>query len=354
MISAKARCRNSAARLARTAAGAACFLCLVSLSGALEAFVHCHKFCRELKRNPPGAASRNSYFDMRAIELTDGLPRRVVTDSRQNGLPKTRTIETGGEPCEISVVYHASAWEQDWRNDIHKRQSDDIFWTRGCAAMRQAANNTEHWLRYSSSQNFGREVKEVDKGAWEEAVFSYHEYIDSCTKRVLARVPLEPLVGTLRHPHAVCDADEVQCVSNPLCRLRQFMSAVPRRGPSRSLLSKEYLLPSSRTHFMASHNLTEPPRTFFFDLGASTYDAGGGGPSLRWFIDTYRYAGVSVTDIEPMFSHVLPLTLHATFSDPRGVPLQLIRSSVSTQAVRVTVPACLCLGSRRSETGTNI
>lgn len=88
MISAKARCQNSAARLARTAAGAACFLCLVSLSGALEAFVHCHKFCRELKRNPPGAASRNSYFDMRAIELTDGLPRRVVTDSRQNGLPK--------------------------------------------------------------------------------------------------------------------------------------------------------------------------------------------------------------------------------------------------------------------------
>jgi len=292
MISAKARCRNSAARLARTAAGAACFLCLVSLSGALEAFVHCHKFCRELKRNPPGAASRNSYFDMRAIELTDGLPRRVVTDSRQNGLPKTRTIETGGEPCEISVVYHASAWERDWRNDIHKRQSDDIFWTRGCAAMRQAANNTEHWLRYSSSQNFGREVKEVDKGAWEEAVFSYHEYIDSCTKRVLARVPLEPLVGTLRHPHAVCDADEVQCVSNPLCRLRQFMSAVPRRGPSRSLLSKEYLLPSSRTHFMASHNLTEPPRTFFFDLGASTYDAGGGGPSLRWFIDTYRQSGL--------------------------------------------------------------
>lgn len=220
--------------------------------------------------------------------------------------------------------------------------------------MRQAANNTEHWLRYSSSQNFGREVKEVDKGAWDEAVFSYHEYIDSCTKRVLARVPLEPLVGTLRHPHAVCDADEVRCVSNPLCRLRQFMSAVPRRGPSRSLLSKEYLLPSSRTHFMASHNLTEPPRTFFFDLGASTYDAGGGGPSLRWFIDTYRYAGVSVTDIEPMFSHVLPLTLHLTFSDPRGVPLQQIRSTVSTQAVRVTVPACLCLGSRGSETGTNI
>ena len=289
--------------------------------------MHCHKFCRELKRNPPGAASRNSYFDMRTIELTDGIPRRMVTGSRQNELSELRTTETGGDACEISVVYHASAWERDWRNNIHERQSDDVFWTRGCTAMRQAANNTEHWLRYSVSQNSGREVKNLDAGAWEEGVFSYHEYIDSCTKRILARIPLEPLVGTLRHPHAVCDANEIRCESSLLCRLRKFMSAEPRRGPSRSLLSKEYMLPFSRIQFMASHNLTEPPRTFFFDLGASTYDAGGGGPSLRWFIDTYRYVHVSVTDSEPVFSHFLPFTLQATFSDQKVLRFDLFVSS---------------------------
>ena len=78
---------------------------------------------------------------------------------------------------------------------------------------------------------------------------------------------------------------------------------------------------------MASHNLTEPPRTFFFDLGASTYDAGGGGPSLRWFIDTYRYVHVSVTDSEPVFSHFLPFTLQATFSDQKVFRFDLFVSS---------------------------
>jgi hypothetical protein len=88
--------------------------------------------------------------------------------------------------------------------------------------MRQAADKTEHWLQYYESRRAGELDPQLD--AWNEDVFSYHEYSDTCTKRVLAKVPLEPLVGTLRHPYAICDADEFKCDSNMIiCRGATFL-----------------------------------------------------------------------------------------------------------------------------------
>ena len=252
----------------------------------------CHRFCRELKLHPPRSAARCAHFDMRDIELTDGFPRRVITSTTQGEVPGEGEESTAGDACGLSVVYRASAWEREWRDNIQERQSDDIFWARGCAAMRQALDKTEHWLKYYQSRRVGGLNPKLD--AWNENVFSYHEYSDTCTKRVLAKVPLEPLVGTLRHPYAVCDADEFKCDSNMIiCRVRGFfVGSSKRKGPSPTLLSKEYMLPLLRAEFMAGHNLSHAPankpRTFFFDLGASTYKDGGGGPSLSWFIETYR------------------------------------------------------------------
>lgn len=256
----------------------------------------CHRFCRELKLHPPRSAARCAHFDMRDIKLTDGFPRRVITSTTQGEVPGEGEESTAGDACGLSVVYRASAWEREWRDNIQERQSDDIFWARGCAAMRQALDKTEHWLKYYQSRRVGGLNPKLD--ARNEDVFSYHEYSDTCTKRVLAKVPLEPLVGTLRHPYAVCDADEFKCDSNMIiCRVREFfVGSSKRKGPSPTLLSKEYMLPLLRAEFMAGHNLSHAPankpRTFFFDLGASTYKDGGGGPSLSWFIETYRESGL--------------------------------------------------------------
>lgn len=278
------RCRKLLAVLA--------VICIIQLglsesfSNMVRASLGCHKFCRELLRHPSGSQSRTKYFDMRNIELTDGQPQRIAEAS---DLLSTRESSIGHRSCGLEVVYHPSSWEREWRDNIDQLQSDDIFWTSGCEAMRRADDLTERWLEYCEH----RASNGVDGSPWSHEVFSFHEYIDSCTKKSVARVPLEPLVGTLRHPRAVCDAGFATC-STFLCQAHEILFGKKRRrGKSRALLNKDYLLPLSWNDFMLVRNQTfasfsSEPRTFFFDLGASTYDNGGGGPSLSWFIDSYR------------------------------------------------------------------
>ena len=259
-----------------------------TVSNAVRASLGCHKFCRELQRFPPGSPLRTRYFDMRTIVLTDGQPRRVPDGST---LLSSRESDNHRQSCGVDVSYRPSPWEREWRDSIDQYQTDDIFWTPGCEAMRWADNLTDHWLEHCRSR-----VSQSVYSSWSQDVFSVHEFSDSCTERVFARVPLEPLVGTLRHPHAVCDSKIPLC-SNFLCRAQEnLLGKKQQRGNSASLLNKDYLLPLSWKDFMLVRNRTcsscdSEPRTFFFDLGASTYDDGGGGPSLSWFMNTYRCAG---------------------------------------------------------------
>jgi hypothetical protein len=107
--------------------------------------------------------------------------------------------------------------------------------------MRQAVDKTEHWLQYYESRRAGGLNPKLD--AWNEDVFSYQEYSHTCTKRVLAKVPLEPQVGTLRHPYAVCDADEFKGDSNMIicCVRKFFVGSSKRKGPSHTLRNTCFL-----------------------------------------------------------------------------------------------------------------
>ena len=103
-----------------------------------------------------------------------------------------------------------------------------------------------------------------------KAVLSFHAMVDACTNRTLALVPLEPLVGFLRHPEAHCP---------------QFPSSKPW---IRNIISKDYLIP-------AWHSEAWPrgrTAALFFDLGASLYHTGNGGASMSWFVNQYGLRGI--------------------------------------------------------------
>ena len=186
--------------------------------------------------------------------------------------------ETG--TCGIEVSYHASPWELSWLNTIQALQSDDFLWTKGCEEMRDARWKVDHWLTYWKYVH--RNPSESLGDGWDPEIFSYHQFTDTCTNRELKKIPIEPLVGTLRHPLAVCDAT-----------VRRDMLGRPRRD-SRARVNKEYMIETRRREFLESQgnsSYTKGGRSLFFDIGASTYHDGKGGPSLSWFIDTYHHAG---------------------------------------------------------------
>ena len=106
-----------------------------------------------------------------------------------------------------------------------------------------------------------------------EQVLSFHVLVNACTRRALSLVPLEPLVGFLRHPEAHC--------------------LVPRGNPWPHILSKDYLIPAWRTEVWPRGGPTRGQTSaFFFDLGASLYDRGTAGASTKWFVDEYMARGI--------------------------------------------------------------
>mmetsp|Transcript_8096 Transcript_8096/g.25701 ORF Transcript_8096/g.25701 Transcript_8096/m.25701 type:complete len:348 (+) Transcript_8096:89-1132(+) len=171
----------------------------------------------------------------------------------------------------VAWHYRASAWEQWWAShiaDIRKWHPD------GCEALCQGAcakvvSNSSHfitaWLslqRARETSAAGRHVRD-EHAAGLHPFLSYFRGVSACSGRV-SMVPIEPLVGALRHPHHDC----------------------VKRSSARA--SKAYLLPA-----WSAEVLPAPRRRFFFDCGASLYRSGSGGASQQWFVDGYARRGLA-------------------------------------------------------------
>lgn len=171
--------------------------------------------------------------------------------------------------CEITVLdYVSSSWERSWMQNISRWKSDDRGWTTGCKQMQQDKEYLQFFEKFSSDPL--RLINETDivKGKHHERlqqVFSFHRMYDSCSGKENF-LYIEPLVSFLRHPGAVCFSNNAQ--------------------------DKSYLmLPSS------SSIINKGAKKYFFDVGASTYVAGLGGDSQKWFVDNYRLQGVEFDHI---------------------------------------------------------
>jgi hypothetical protein len=110
-----------------------------------------------------------------------------------------------------------------------------------------------------------------------EHVFSkfYHTYkCGDSIHRLASRI--EPLVGALRNPLSLCMDPATFEVGN--------------------ILSRDYLL--LETQYLQSNQVHAPaalcqPRAVMFDLGASTYKEGLGGPSQQFLVEAYAEHGIT-------------------------------------------------------------
>ena len=125
-------------------------------------------------------------------------------------------------------------------------------------------------------------------------VLSHHVYRDTCSCAEV-RIPIEPLVGFLRHPCGICLDQQNHFVRRDGVKVSSRWEA---------LLTKSHLLPLwadelARTRVggggdsqgAAAESAPRVRSAILFDLGASTYHGGAGGSSLHWFVEQYWRRG---------------------------------------------------------------
>ena len=141
--------------------------------------------------------------------------------------------------------------------------------------MRRNKSVIRAWLHFAHMRRAasGRSEPPAPSAEAEQSL-SFHAVVDACTGRTLSLLPLEPLVGFLRHPEAHC--------------LR-----LPQASPWPRILSKDYLIPAWQTEAWPRGGPTRSRTSaFFFDLGASLYNKGTAGASTKWFVDEYMARGI--------------------------------------------------------------
>jgi hypothetical protein len=193
--------------------------------------------------------------------------------------------------CHISKEYHSSAVEKRWRDEIGQIADNSSEWLRGCARMRQDKKHVDQWMeawrlwQLPSAEwkksPIGREWISVESVSSES--LSFFVIRDNCSEtgqEHVQYVPIEPLMGFLRHPISHCFEKNLYVDKNYM-----FPDHASYIVPS---------IPHSSIPYFASNSNTKRPayQRLLFDLGASLYHSGAGGASQSWFVDNYIKFGI--------------------------------------------------------------
>lgn len=180
--------------------------------------------------------------------------------------------------CRMQKTYYPSSLEHKWRTQIDAVADKSREWAAACALLRtdeaKVRRLVELWDKYQSEEQW-RTV-----GDWRaEGILSYFEVKQDCEGEMVAEfIPIEPLISMLRHPLYHCfGLPKKQYVVNKNYMFQYFHSEI---------------LPRFRMDGAFSYG-----RSYLFDLGASTYNAGFGGASESWFVDVYRARGIDFNRI---------------------------------------------------------
>lgn len=201
--------------------------------------------------------------------------------------------------CQPSVSYHAAPWEHAWRANISALARAEIGWNVGCQEILKDRKRIDEWLRASEAMDGGSSY-------WSRKTFSYHA-VKTCTGESF-KVPIEPLVGLLRHPLFHC---------------LRFKGWRPPDHPQplddRELIfNTSYLLPSWRAEVQMLQQ--QPVRSaLFFDCGASTWSVGAHFSSQRWFYETYLRRGIAFDRIFAWEAGTIPPSRIFSSSMPESV-----------------------------------
>lgn len=214
--------------------------------------------------------------------------------------------------CSVEKLYFPSALETYWYEHINKLATNDSAWKPGCAKMKEFESEVRYALKIWDDRK--EMTKLPDLGAsqprsFNKSIISYFLIEEKCAGKpvVTAEVPIEPLIGFLRHPLHHC--------------IEQSMK-----------LNKNYMYPTfNHEIYPTVKRSVKGKQNYYFDLGASSYTTGLGGASQKWFVDTYAAQGIifdrlllwEVKPIQPadFFSEV-PLEVYGKVSY-YNVPAQM-------------------------------
>eukprot|EP00891_Asterochloris_glomerata_P007234 jgi/Astpho2/7234/Aster-x1426 len=156
--------------------------------------------------------------------------------------------------------YHSSDWEQRWLQDV------DTLQKGACEAMKQDADLGRGWVQQAA---LAHELRFLPSNS---TIWSYMEYSNTCHRSLPLFVPVEPLVGLLRHPFG-----------HPHCYTPEFMEYnIENRS---HLLAMPMSAPLSAKIF--------PGKKYLLDLGCG----GSYGSSLAWFVDKYHMRGLDFDEV---------------------------------------------------------
>lgn len=189
-------------------------------------------------------------------------PRSNRHRPRRDGSPHTTA------PCFPKMVYRASPWERAWLQSMVEHERNKQF--QGVTPRGHGWRGCGHWTATNSSERSNVLLGDVaalsnrSDAPWSSDVLSYFERHD-CTGSPMPPVPIEPLVGLLRHP---------------------LFNCINTR--SVTLNKDAWLVPTWRLH------ISPPPRrALLFDLGASSYSSKDrGGNSQAWMTARYASGGL--------------------------------------------------------------
>jgi hypothetical protein len=187
------------------------------------------------------------------------------SEHRKNHLPDEASLEECHEMLDRHqpfrfVSYVPSPLEVRWNKSIAELKQD---WNHtGCPRIQAEMPQYEAWLKAAASQK-PTEISEKDP------VLSHFVYHDLTNHDRVFRVPIEPLMGLLRHPRAVCVSEAYE-----------------------DIVRKDWLMLPHSSYFPRIHG-----RKLFFDIGSSIYRDGSGGPSQEWFVTEYASRGMEFDHI---------------------------------------------------------
>ncbi len=211
------------------------------------------------------------------------------------------------------VAYHASPVEAAWRENIAHNQR------YVCDATRELKNDIKVWLHYTRRHHLN-----MSELAWRPVggddceqdalptpplqpdggvnttstalynVMSSMEYEWRCeagvketTKVANVHVPIEPLAGPLRHPGLCFPTRSGRAISSAFVLRRDYLAFD-------AWATVHADVPQDATLGTTKHRR---PNALYFDVGASTFNDGKGGPSQGYFMEWIRQQCLNITGI---------------------------------------------------------
>lgn len=187
---------------------------------------------------------------------------------RRHPRPRPRTYPIATPGClggaaTAKLVYTSSLFEMEWREKVVTFSDESRHWTAGCRIFQQDKALVDEWLHFWEARETGPQ-----SGRWSKDVFSYYSLWNG-TNNTGIEIPIEPLVGFLRHPLSRCFSKQ------------DFVA------------SADYMLPVWNSEVYPSLSCRNSAcKNLLLDVGAGMYRRNNGAPTQEWFIEMYKKRGI--------------------------------------------------------------